>query len=161
MTRRLALSLASLALVASVAASMAMPGLAGAAPINPQATIDARHAGFKKIGGAMKTLFEQLKSDTPSKPAMAAAAAAILDTGKGQGALFPAGTAPAPGLKTDALPAIWTDKARFDAQMAAFVTEAGKLVTTVNAGNVEAIRAQTKALGGTCGSCHRQFRHDD
>ena len=151
--RRIAIALAAVALSAGVLAPVA-----NAAAPSVDETIAARHAGFKKMGGAMKALGEQLRSDAPAKPIMAGAAATILQTAQGQGKLFPAGSGPAPGVKTDALPAIWTDRVKFDAQMAALVTEAGKLVGVANGGDIEAIRAQMKAVGGTCGACHRQFR---
>lgn len=152
-SRRIAIALAGFALGAATLGS-----LANAAGPTPADAITARHAGFKKMGGAMKALGEQLKADAPAKPIMADAAATIQKTAQEQGKLFPAGSGPAPGVKTDALPAIWADKAKFDAQMAALVTESGKLVGAVNGGDTLAIRAQMKAVGGTCGSCHRQFR---
>lgn len=135
-------------------------GPALAAGADGQAAILARQAGFKKMGGAMKALNAQIKSGTPDKAAMAAAAATILDTARGQGALFPPNSGASAGIKTDALPAIWANKAKFDGSMTALVGEAGKLVATVHAGNDAAIAAQTKAVGDTCKSCHQQFRQD-
>ena len=72
-----------------------------------------------------------------------------------------AGSGPTAGLSTDALPNIWTDRATFDGQMAKLIAESGKLVGVVNGGNIDAIRAQAKATGGTCAGCHRQFRADN
>lgn len=142
--RRIALPLATLTFTAAVAA----------APANPKAT---RQASFKKMGAAMKVLKEQLAGGSPAKPAMLEAAQTVAVTARQQGALFPVGS----GAGTDALPAIWTQKATFDAQMAKLVAESGKLVTVVNGGNVDAIGAQFKVVGGTCAGCHKQFRADD
>ena len=138
-----------------------IPALAFAAPAeppSPAAAIAARQAGFKTMGGAMKTLNLQLKSDAPDRAAMSAAAAAIAAAAPQQGALFPPGSGPESGIKTDALPAIWTDRATFDADMAALVTESAKLVAATNGGDVATIAAQVKATGATCGACHKQFR---
>lgn len=136
---------------------LALTITAAAAP-SPQATIAARQAGFKKMGGAMKALSDQLKTDAPAKDAMIAAARTIATTARDQPKLFPAGSGPASGAKTQALPAIWTDRATFDAQMARLIGESGKLVTIANTGDAAAIRAQMKATGATCAACHRQFR---
>jgi cytochrome c556 len=158
--RRIALGLAALTLAVTFAAGSGA-GRASAAAPDAQSAILARQAGFKKMGTAMKALGGQLKSGAPDKAVMAAAAATILATARTQGALFPAGSGPTAGVKTDALPAIWTDKATFDGDMAALVTESGKLVATINSGaSTDAILAQTKAVGGTCGACHRAFRQD-
>jgi cytochrome c556 len=127
----------------------------------PQDTVAARKANFKKMGGAMKALMDQLKSGTPSKPAMVAAAQTINGVARGQGALFPAGTGPGSGVKTDALSAIWTQRATFDGQMTKLVAESAKLVAVTNTGDTAAITAQFKATGAVCGACHKQFRHDD
>jgi cytochrome c556 len=155
--RHIVLSLAALSAIAVTGLAAA---IANAAAPDAKSAILARQEGFKKMGAAMKALKAQASSDAPAKPVMAAAAAAILETARMQGPLFPPGSGASPGIKTDALPAIWTDKAKFDSNMATLVSEAGKLVATVNGGNKDAIAAQTKAVGGTCAACHRQFRQD-
>lgn len=148
----------------SLAAALTITGTLAAAPAaapSPQAAVAARQAGYKKMGAAMKVLNDQMKSDAPAKPAMIAAARTIALTAREQSKLFPAGSGPTSGIKTDALPAIWTDRATFNGQMARLVTESGKLLATVNGGDITAIRAQVKATGGTCAACHRQFRVDN
>lgn len=157
--RRLPLGLAAGVLAAALTIAGGH-GPALAAGPDGQAAILARQAGYKKMGAAMKALNAQIKSGAPDKAVMAASAATILETARGQGALFPPNSGAAAGIKTDALPAIWADKAKFDADMTAMVGEAGKLVATVHAGNDAAIAAQTKALGDTCKTCHQQFRQD-
>ncbi|SDA21174.1 cytochrome c [Sphingomonas sp. NFR15] len=145
--------------VAALAAILSAPVMA-AAPA-PQDVVNARVAGFKKMGGAMKAIGDQVKSGTPDKAATLAAAQTLATTAKGQGKLFPAGTGPAAGVKTDALPAIWTNRATFDAAMAKLVGESNKLVAVAGSGDAAAIGAQMKAVGAACGACHRQFRSDD
>jgi len=112
------------------------------------------------MGAAMKALNEQLKSDAPAKGPIAAYAQTIAATARGQGRLFPAGSGPTAGIKTDALPNIWTDRGTFDAQMNKLVAESGKLAAATSGGDMDAIRAQAKATGGVCAGCHRQFRAD-
>lgn len=147
-------------LLAVALSTLVLTAMAHADAPDPKAAIVARQEGFKKMGAAMKALKAQLASDTPDKAVMATAAATIRDTAPLQAPLFPSGSGAEAGLKTDALPAIWTDKAKFDSDMVALATEAGKLVATVKDGDKDAIAAQTKAVGGTCGSCHHQFRQD-
>jgi cytochrome c556 len=145
--------------ILAIAALASAPVMA-AAPA-PQDIINARMAGMKKMGGAMKAIGEQLKTGAPDKAIVTAAAQTITATAKGQGKLFPANTKPAAGLKTGALPAIWTDRKTFDADMAKLVAESTKLSAVAGTGNAATIGAQMKAVGATCGACHRQFRAED
>jgi cytochrome c556 len=158
MMRKKAWIAVSIASAAVLAASF--PVASSGAP-SAQATVDLRRANFKKMGGAMKVLKDQIASGSPSKPATVAAAQTINSIARGQAALFPAGTGPGAGVKTDALPAIWSQKPVFDAQMNKLVGESAKLIAAANTGNTAALTAQFKATGGVCGECHKQFRHDD
>lgn len=146
---------------AGVAATLIFGSAVLAAAPTPQAAIVARQAGYKKMGAAMKALNEQLKSDTPAKAVMLDAARTIAATAPEQPKLFPVGSGASAGVKTDALPNIWTDRATFDAKMSSLIAESAKLVTVVNGGDVAAIRVQAKATGGTCAACHRSFRADN
>ena len=147
------------AALAAIVPALAMAATPAAAP-SPQAAIAARQAGYKKMGAAMKALNEQLKSDAPAKAVMVSAARTIAVTAPDQPKLFPAGSGASAGVPTDALPAIWTDRATFDAKMASLIAESAKLLTVANGGDLAAIRAQAKATGATCSGCHRQFRAD-
>ena len=131
---------------------------AQAATPSPKDAIEARQAGYKQMGEAMKALRAQLASAAPDKDLMVKAAQTIATIVPQQAALFPAGSGPEAGLQTDALPNIWTDRATFDARMSDLATEARTLVMTVQAGDPAAIASQVKATGATCGGCHRLFR---
>jgi len=152
MTRSKSLALAMFAALASTLAIAASP---------VSTAIAARQANFKKMGGAMKSLKDNLASGAISKAEAIAAAKTLAATGRAQTGLFPTGSGPSSGLRTDALPAVWTNRAAFDSQMKAFIAQADKLAVAANSGNIEAINAQFKVVGGTCGSCHRQFRTDN
>ncbi len=143
------LTLSATLLGGSLAASAASP---------PDAVIAARVSGFKKMGGAMKALNDQLKSGAPVKATMVGAAQTIAAAAREQPRLFPAGSGPSAGVKTDALPNIWTDRANFDAMMVKLGVESGKLVAAANGGDPATIAAQAKATGAVCAACHRQFR---
>ncbi|PTQ12754.1 cytochrome C [Sphingomonas oleivorans] len=158
-----AFKITHISVLSTMVAALTMAGTLAAAPAaapSPQAAVTARQAGYKKMGGAMKALNEQLKSDAPAKDVMVGAARTLATTAREQPRLFPAGSGPTAGVHTDALPDIWTDRATFDAQMGKLIAETGKLLTITNGGDVAAIRAQAKATGATCSGCHRQFRAD-
>ena len=146
--------------IGMLAAIAALATAAAPAP-SPQAAVAARQAGYKKMGAAMKALNDQLKSDAPAKAAMIGAAQILAGTARAQPGQFPAGSGPKPGLKTDALPTIWSNRAAFDAQMTKLLAETGKLLAVANSGNVAALRVQAKATGAVCSGCHRQFRADN
>jgi cytochrome c556 len=158
MTHSRRLSLAVLGLSATLVAVTGTMAVAA----SPAATaVTTRQANFKKMGGAMKVLKDQLASGTINKAAAVAAARTLAATGRAQGALFPNGSGASSGVKTDALPAVWSNRTTFDGQMKAFVAQADKLVLVAQTGNADAIGAQFKAVGGTCASCHKQFRADN
>lgn len=133
--------------------------LATAAP-SASATIAARQANFKTIGKSVKTIKDEL-SGGANAARIAAAAKTIAATGRKQAALFPAGTGPSAGVKTDALAKIWSNRSDFDADMKAMIAEADKLAAVARTGNAGAIGDQFKAMGKTCGGCHREFRADN
>jgi cytochrome c556 len=147
--------------IASAAALVTSFTAASAAGPTPQAAITARQAGFKKIGGAMKTINDQIRSGAPGKETVLGAAQTINAAARQQGALFPAGSGASAGVKTDALPAIWNQRAAFDAQMDRLVAESAKLATIAGAGDASALAAQYRATGAVCAACHRQFRADN
>ncbi len=158
MTLTKTISLAALGMSAALVAITSTMAIAA----SPAATaVTTRQANFKKMGGAMKVLKDQLASGTISKPQAIAAAKTLAATGRAQAGLFPNGSGASAGVKTDALPAVWSNRAVFDGQMKAFVAQADKLVAVAGTGNADAIGAQFKAVGGTCGSCHKQFRADN
>ena len=137
-------------------------GAAGASDpaASPQAVIETRQQGFKKMGAAMKALVEQLKSATPDNEKMTAAVQAIATGSPEIPHWFPAGSGPEAGVDTDALPHIWEDRAKFDSLANKLIPETKALVTTVSGHDVAAIRMQMKAVADVCSTCHKSFRAD-
>ncbi|RMF87738.1 MAG: cytochrome c [Nitrospinota bacterium] len=60
--------------------------------------------------------------------------------------------------KTDAKPEIWQDWEKFTAAADAMGKESARLAEIAQSGDMQAIVAQVKKLGGTCGDCHKPFR---
>ena len=59
---------------------------------------------------------------------------------------------------TDARPEIWTDWAGFEEAIAGYEAAARNLATAASEGNPGQIGSAMRALGKSCGSCHKPFR---
>ena len=62
------------------------------------------------------------------------------------------------GVKSWALPVVYTEADKFKAAQDAVKSEAAKLVNTVNSGDEAAIKAGALALNDACNNCHDKFR---
>ena len=78
------------------------------------------------------------------------ATAASLDLTEG----FPEGSRE----DSDAKPEIWQDWNKFVAAAKTMGDESGKLARLAQSGDMAAIGAQVKAVGKSCGGCHKPFR---
>jgi cytochrome c556 len=138
------------------AAALGISAIAYAA--TPEQTITARQANFKSIGKAMKGISDELKKETPSVDILRANSKTISRLSGKLPSWFPAKTGPESGIKTEALPAIWTSNAEFKRAAAAFAKAAKALDTTAKKGDVAAIGKVTQGLGTTCKGCHDAFK---
>ena len=59
---------------------------------------------------------------------------------------------------TKALPAIWSQKAKFDELAQRLQTETAKLGELARAKDEAGVKQQYAAVGKTCGACHENFR---
>lgn len=59
---------------------------------------------------------------------------------------------------TKAKPEIWANKAKFDDIARKMETEMGKLSVAAKTGNLDSIKTAVNGVGGTCKSCHDDFR---
>ena len=62
------------------------------------------------------------------------------------------------GEKSRALPAVFENKAKFDAGASTLENEISKLVSVSRSGDEAAVKAQITAVGKVCGACHNDFR---
>jgi cytochrome c556 len=145
--------------VAAAAVMVVMAASAAAADV--LSIVQARQGHFKEIGKAAKAMSEQLKSGTPSLPVVQAAAKPIDALAPQVPSWFPAGSGPAPGVKTQAKPDIWARPDEFKHDAAAFADAAHKLDLVAASGDLSAIRTQAQALALTCKTCHEAFRQRD
>jgi cytochrome c556 len=75
--------------------------------------------------------------------------------------LFPPGTGPTEVKATEAKADVWTRWKEFEAANAKFATESKKLLDLAEAGDVVGFKAQSAAVGKSCGGCHDTFRVED
>lgn len=61
-------------------------------------------------------------------------------------------------VKSAALPAIYTDQAKFREAASRLENEAAKLYQISRSGDEAAVKAQLGAVGKSCGGCHNDFR---
>lgn len=61
-------------------------------------------------------------------------------------------------VKSAALPAVFTDTAKFKEAQDRLQTEVTKLVSVSKGGDEAAVKAQLGAVGKACGGCHENFR---
>lgn len=117
--------------------------------------IAQRQALMKDNAGAAKAIFQMVQGKTPYDAAAAQAAfEKIAADIKKFPSLFPAGSDQG---KTTASPAIWQDKAAFEALAAKMATDAAAGAAAAPNG-LDAIKASADAVGGSCQSCHEKFR---
>ncbi|MDP9055741.1 MAG: cytochrome c [Pseudomonadota bacterium] len=144
----------------ALAAGLLCCGIAAYAA-TPTEIVAARQANFKQMGKGMKAIREQMISPTPAFDAIKAGAAAIDQSAGKVAGYFPQGSGPQAGLKTGALPEIWEKNAEFKADAAKLVKAAAAMRTAAASGNIDQVKAQFMAVGGTCKECHQDFRARD
>ena len=138
---------------AAVAAILATAALAA-----PADTIRMRQANYKQIAAAMKGINEQLRSDTPSLPAIRAGTRTIVGFAPQVLRWFPRGTGPEAGVRTRARPEIWSDHAGFRSAGARLLVAARALDAAARGGDLAAIRAAAPELAHACSNCHDDYR---
>ncbi|MEL6806331.1 MAG: cytochrome c [Pseudomonadota bacterium] len=150
----------SLSILTLVAASFAAPVLSdGHSSAALEAAAKARNANMSLVGYHIGVLGNMAKGDVPYDAALATAAAenllaaasmsriALYLEGSEQGAV--------PGSRAKA--EIWSDPAGYEEKALALETAAAAMVTAAGT-DLDALRGQMQALGGTCGDCHKAYR---
>ena len=147
------------ALALAAGASVAHEGHHGAPPKTPgDKAAWARHDNFKAQGVAFKTILDELKKDAPDKALISANAIKLKTSSMALPSWFPKGSGPESGVKTDAKAEVWSDAAGFAAAANRLQVETSKFQQIAAAGDIGAIKAGTRALGGACKNCHDKYR---
>nr|WP_298929028.1 cytochrome c [uncultured Erythrobacter sp.] len=156
---RLVAASASLAVLAACGGEA--PADDAAANSEEPAIIDERQANFEGLGDAFKLIRSELETDNPDLAAIGAAATDMNERAQKISGFFPAGTSVDDGFDTEALAAIWDDKAGFDAAAQKLADTTAEMATIAASGDAAAVGEQVKAVGGSCKGCHDKFRLDD
>ena len=119
------------------------------APATPEEAVTARKALMREDGGI-------LRAAAGLAGAEAVAAMQTIQTNFSHiPALFPEGSIVG---ESKALPAIWENWDAFTAIAKSGEEAAGLALAAAEAGDAAAYAAALQTLGGTCGTCHQQFR---
>lgn len=120
--------------------------------------IESRQHNLKDLGGAFKTINDQLRVDQPNTQEIGFAAAEVLQHSENIGFWFPEGTGPDSGVETEALPSVWSDPEGFAAAVEQFKSAAVELNAAAQAGDLEAVAAAARPTGASCKNCHDNYR---
>ena len=117
--------------------------------------IAARKALMKEAGAQTKTGGGMAKGEAPYDQAKAQAIfASYVDAASKMPGLFPETSKT--GGDTAALPAIWTNKADFDAKFTKFGADAKAAQSSVK--DLDSFKAAFGGLTKNCGGCHETYR---
>lgn len=145
------------ALIAAVlGASTLLASGSALAQAKPEVLVKQRQAAMTLIGKYFGPLGGMAQGKVPYNADVVKRNAAYLDAlSKMPWDGFNANTK---DVKSRALPAIFSDAAKFKQAQDRFTGEVAKLGTAVSGGDEAAIKAQLGAVGKACGACHNDFR---
>jgi cytochrome c556 len=116
--------------------------------------IAQRRAAMKAVGDQNRIAGEMIDGKTPfSADAAKKVLATFNDSATKLKALFPDSSKTG---DTNALPAIWDNKADFDAKLTKFATEAKAAEGKVN--SLDSFKAEMAEVRKNCGGCHTTYR---
>ena len=117
--------------------------------------IAARRTHMKEVGAQTKTGSGMAKGEIPYDQTKAVGVfAAYVKAATDLPTLFPETSKT--GGDTAALPAIWANKADFDAKAAKFAADAKEAQTQVK--DLDTFKASFSAVTKNCGGCHESYR---
>lgn len=126
------------------------------AQVKPEQLVKQRQAAMTLQGKYFGPLGAMAQGKAPYDAAVVARNAAYLDVlSKMPWDGFAAGTK---DVKSAALPAVFTDTAKFKEAQDRLQSEVSKLVAVSKGGDEAAVKAQLGAVGKSCGGCHDNFR---
>jgi cytochrome c556 len=128
-------------------------------PMSPAAkAAHMRHENFEKLGAAFKTVVDETKKSEPNKAVVARATKTMNTLATALPTWFPRGSGVEARAKSEAKANIWTDAAGFSAAASASQLQVSKLNQAAISGDMNAVRAQIRATGGSCKACHDKYR---
>lgn len=139
---------------AAAAAVAAIVGIAAVAEAQMAPQIEQRQNAMKAQGGANRVLTPIVRGEQPwNQAAVVQQLTLINTTAKAIPSLFPSNA-----QGGNALPAIWTNMADFQAKAKALEDASANLLQLANANNEAGFKAAAGTLGAACGGCHTPYR---
>jgi cytochrome c556 len=142
----------------AAAAIAAIVTAAAAQNRGPADLIRDRQAHYKQMGAAIKGINDQLHSSAPSVQAILQGSHVIVTFAPQLLRWFPHGTGQEAGVRTRALPEIWSDNQNFRRAGATLLVAARALDAAARRGDMDAIRAAVPQVAHACGNCHDTYR---
>jgi cytochrome c556 len=140
--------------IATAAIAVATSALAQPKPEN---FVKHRKAAFTLMGWYFGPMGAVAKGEKPFNKDEATKATALVATmAKLPFDSFVAGTEAVGG--TDALPAVWSNNAKFKELASKLATETESLAKLASAGDEAGFKKQFGVVGGTCKACHDDFK---
>ena len=133
--------------------ALAMP--ASAADPDDAAFLQHRQKVMQAVGGHMGSIGAIMKNKLPYVETIAVHAQGLQMTST---VIEDAFKKEITEGRTDSKPDIWQDWDKFVAAAKKMGEESGKLAQVAQSGDMAAIGAQVKAVGKSCGGCHKPFR---
>lgn len=127
--------------------------LAVTSQVTAQSINEKRQNAMKDLSAANKAI--KAAVEEKNYAAVETKAKDIMGTADKLTSLFPAGSNTG---KTKAKPEIWEKSDDFGKAAKNLSKAAGELIAAAKAGDEAAVGAKFKALGDTCGGCHKPFR---
>lgn len=125
-----------------------------------QDIVDERQKGFKALGGAMKTLRNELKGGEPDSAKISKAAEEMANLSAKIPHWFPKGSGPDSGIDTDALAYIWKNNEKFTRISNDLISDTKAMVPLAAGTDYSAVKKQLMKVKDNCSSCHDSFRAD-
>lgn len=117
--------------------------------------VEQRQALMKEMGAQTRPLGGMMRGQEPFDLAKAQASLRVIAANAQKaGPLFPESSKNAE--KTDALPAIWENKAKFDSIMTKLHTDAETAIASIK--DEASFKAELPKVLQNCGACHNDFR---
>lgn len=119
-----------------------------------------RHENFEMLGKAFKAVIDETKKSDPDKALVQKSTRTMTTLATGLPTWFPRGSGVEARPKSEAKANIWTDAAGFTAAASASQVQVSKLNQAALSGDMNAVRAQIRATGGSCKGCHDKYRQE-
>lgn len=127
----------------------------------PAEKIAERQDNMKAVGRANKAIRDELAKTAPNFTVINSNARTLHITARRIGWLFGRDTGPQAGVKTGALPIIWTQFSDFRSKHIQLTIAARDLEAATRTNNAATVRTALATLGGACKGCHDVYRKKD